>query len=298
MGKRTQKVCFSLNLLSVCDKLTLDMEFEPVSNNNFLLHRFVITQIALLGSQYMRFNKSVLLASSLLLGAVTTHAMAATFKVPTSYQIMYVDLKDGGKFGGDFEVDVPAGQHQLVVRYYQTLHTGGDINIVKSEPIIIDLDVAKDANLELKAPYIRQKDKAEAYSEKPTFKIVNAGNGKDVDFKVSMLPTQSGFQPLRNYREEIKEFTGVGVATQAASSNQSYSAPAPAPKSVTEANEYQMLQFWFNKADEQTRKDFRIWMVDNTHQPKGKNTQFEMLQFWYNKATAPERKAFQVWLVQ
>ncbi|MBJ7552927.1 DUF2057 domain-containing protein [Marinomonas spartinae] len=247
----------------------------------------------------MRFKKSIFLASSLLLGAVTTHAMAATFKVPTSYQIMYIDLKDGNNYGDDFEVTIPSGHHQIVVRYNQSLRHGGDVDMIKSEPLIIDMDVKKGANLELKAPFIHQKDRAEKYSQKPTFDIVNS-KGDEVQYKVSMLPLQPGFQPLRNYREEIKEFTGEGATKPQAntSANASYSAPAPAPKSVTQTNEFQMMQFWFNKSDEQTRKNFRIWIVDHTYQTKVKNTQYEMLQFWYNKANKAERKAFQVWLLQ
>ncbi|MEL0636061.1 DUF2057 domain-containing protein [Marinomonas sp. TI.3.20] len=244
----------------------------------------------------MRFKNTTILASSILLGAITTHAVAAEFKVPVSYEIMYVDLKDGGDFGSDFKVDLKPGHHQIVVRYHQSVRNSGNLDLFKSEPIIIDLDMKKDVNLELKAPYIRTDEKASNYADKPTFTIVNTKDGSKVDYKERILPFKSGFQPTRDYLEEIKTFTGVGVAA-AANSAATY-APAPAPKSVTEANEFQMLQFWFNKSDEATRKDFRIWMVDNTHQPKAKNTQFEMLTFWFNKATPVERKAFQVWLVQ
>ncbi|GAA0830251.1 hypothetical protein GCM10009112_13520 [Marinomonas arenicola] len=244
----------------------------------------------------MRFKHTRLLASSILLGAMTTHAMAAEFKVPVSYEIMYVDLKDTSKFGSDFDIKLDKGHHQVVVRYNQNIRNSDDLNLYRSEPIIIDFDVEQDTKLELKAPYIRKDQQASDYADKPTFTIVDAKTGSKYDYTDQMLPMKPGFQPTRNYLEEIKVFTGVKAAN-AASSAATY-APTPPPKEVAETNEFQMMQFWFNKSDAATRKDFRIWMVDNTHQPKAKNTQFEMLTFWFNKATPTERKAFQVWLVQ
>lgn len=244
----------------------------------------------------MRFKHSSILASSILLGAISSHVIAAEFKVPISYEIMYVDLKNSNKFGNDFDVNVKEGVHQIVIRYNQRMGHSSDIQRFKSEPIILDMNLAKDAKLELKAPFINSKERASDYAEKPTFTIVDANTGKKVDYKERMLPAKSGFQLTRDYLAEIKEFTGV---TQSGRSNDVGTfAPVPPPKDVAATNEFQMMQFWYNKSDEATRKDFRIWMVDNSHQPKAKNTAFEMLTFWFNKANDKERKAFQVWLLQ
>ncbi|MGO3346659.1 MAG: YccT family protein [Marinomonas sp.] len=243
----------------------------------------------------MRFKHTKILASSILFGAMTSHVIAAEFKVPVSYEIMYVDLKEVSKFGSDFSIDLGPGHHQIVIRYHQTIRNSDNLNLFKSEPIIIDMDMEKDAKLELKAPHIRREDKATDYAKQPTFTIINTNDGSKVDYKERMLPFKPGFQVTRDLLTEIKEFTGAYVVK--VNPDTSY-APEPASKSVTEANEFKMLQFWFNKSDEATRKDFRIWMVDNTHQPKVNNTQFEMLTFWYNKANTEERKAFQVWLVK
>ncbi|CAG9296641.1 YccT family protein [Celerinatantimonas diazotrophica] len=238
----------------------------------------------------MRFNHKAILFSSIILGSVAIPAVAATFEVPTSFQIMYVDLQPANNFGGDFKVNVKAGHHQFVVRYNQTIRHGKDSNNFQSQPIIIETKVSKDAVLTLKAPHFYFQRKAKKFADKPDFTIVTA-DGKKANYHQQMLPLKPGFQPTRNYVQEIRRFEG--------DTTDGYDAPAPAPKEIADSNEFTMMKFWYNKSDVQTRKDIRIWMIDHSHKPaEAKNEPFNMLKFWYNKASKAQRKAFQVWLLQ
>ncbi|CAG9001210.1 MAG: hypothetical protein CENE_03228 [Candidatus Celerinatantimonas neptuna] len=236
----------------------------------------------------MRLTKKAMLISSALIGITAIPAVAATFEVPTSFEIMYVDLHKPS-FGDSFKATVDGGHHQFVVRYNQNIGRHGEVDMYRSQPIIIDMKVAKDAKLQLKGRHFYEERHASKYANHPTFTIVNS-KGEKVDYQAQMLPLKQGFQPTRSYINEIKRF--MGEATDG------YKAPAPAPKEIAKTNEYQMMKFWYNKADKPTRKAIRIWLVDHSTHPKAENTPFKMLKFWFNKANKAQRKSFQVWLLQ
>ncbi len=56
-----------------------------------------------------------------------------------------------------------------------------------------------------------------------------------------------------------------------------------------------MMQFWYNRSDDATRKEMRIWIADDLYKPTVSNIQLEMSQFWFNKADREAKKAFQAW---
>ncbi|MFM2482705.1 DUF2057 family protein [Celerinatantimonas sp. YJH-8] len=241
----------------------------------------------------MRLNNKAILLGSLLMGATTAlPAMAASFKVPSNYEIMYVDLEDTSAIGGSYKADVNKGHHQFVVRFNQFIHHKDDGVRYTSEPIIIDLKVASDdEQIQLKAPIFYNASQAKQYAQAPEFSIVDQNNNK-VEFHQRTLPFKKGFQLTRDIPKEIRLLEGK-VAD-------GYDAPLPPPKSIDTSNEYQMLKFWYNKSDDATRKATRIWMIDSTQEPADadKNQAFTMIKFWFKKADAAQRKAFQVWLLQ
>ncbi|MFM2484127.1 YccT family protein [Celerinatantimonas yamalensis] len=240
-------------------------------------------------------NKKTLLLGSLVLGATSLPTMAATFQVPTSFQIMYVDLHDAQKFGDDFKVNIKPGKHQFVVRYKQIVSHGDNDDMFSSQPIIIDMDVSKDEAIQLQAPMLTDKSKANIYSQHPTFSIVNE-NGQKLTYKQQTLPLQPGFQLGVDYVKQIKALENGSPSN----SGDDMEGPAAAEiKAVDKTTAFSMLKFWYNKSDETTRKDIRIWMIDHSYQAKtSATTPYQMLKFWFNKANKAQKKAFQVWLLQ
>lgn len=237
----------------------------------------------------MRLKGKVILLSSLLVGSMAMPVMAATFEVPRSFEIMYVDLQSAGNFGNDFKVDIANGHHQIVIRFNKIMR-GGDATQYQSEPIIIDVNVEKDAYLTLKAPYISTDRKAELYAKKPEFKILDDSSGREVSYQQQMLPVKSGLQNTRDYVAEIERLTAKNVVVT--------DAPVPAPYIENEKVALEMMQFWYNRSDDVTRKAIRVWIADDRYKPEMKNIQLEMSQFWFKKADREERKAFQVWLIK
>lgn len=239
--------------------------------------------------------KSYSLAFGMLLSSFATlPAMAATFEVPRSFEIMYVDLESASQFGNDFKVDIDEGQHQIVVRFNKLLRSGGDTQEFQSEPIVLDLQFEKNSYLLLKAPYISNQKQAEANANDPQFTIYDDVSGQDIDYKKQSLATKSGLQNTRDYVTEIERLT----AKNSPSNVTSGSSPVPAPILMTEDVALEMMQFWYNRSDEATRKDTRIWIADDMYKPTVANIQLEMFQFWFKKADKEAKKGFQAWIVE
>lgn len=239
--------------------------------------------------------KSYSIAFGILLGSFATlPAMAATFEVPRSFEIMYVDLERASQFGNDFKVDLDEGQHQIVVRFNKLLRSGGDTHEYQSEPVVLDLQFEKNSYLTLKAPYISNQKQAEANAKDPQFTIYDDVNGQDVDYKQQSLKTKSGLQNTRDYVAEVEKL----IAKNSSDSAYAASGPVPAPVLMTEDVALEMMQFWYNQSDEATRKDIRIWIADDMYKPTVANIQHQMFQFWFKKADKEAKKDFQAWIVE
>jgi len=239
----------------------------------------------------VRLKSRIIACGVLSFCVVALPVQAATFEVPRSFEIMYVDLEGARQFGNDFKVDVDEGPHQVVVRFNKLLRSGGDTQNYQSEPIVLDLQFEKNSYFTVKAPYISTQKQAEAYAKDPKFTLFDNVSGKDVDYQQQMLTTKSGFQNTRDYIAEIERLTRN--STSALNDSQ-----VKAPIILTENVALEMMQFWYNRSDEATRKEIRIWIADDLYKPKVSNIQLEMSQFWFNKADREAKKSFQAWLVE
>ena len=239
----------------------------------------------------MKVKNRFITFGTLLCGLVALPAAAATFEVPRTFEITYVDLEGARQFGNDFKVDIDEGQHQIVVRFNNLFRSGGDTQVFQSEPVVLDLQFEKDTHLTLKAPYISNQRQAETNAKDPQFTIVDENSGKEINYQEKMLTTKSGFQNTRDYVAEIERLTAKDAPAPS-------DGPAAAPVILTEDVALEMMEFWYNRSDEATRKEIRIWIADDMYKPSVSNVQLEMTQFWFNKADKDAKKAFQVWLVK
>lgn len=239
----------------------------------------------------MRSNNRIIVCGILSFCVMALPVQAATFEVPRSFEIMYVDLEGARQFGNDFKVDVDEGQHQIVVRFNKLMRSGGDTQAYQSEPIVLDLQFEKNDYFMVKAPYISTQKQAEAYVKAPKFTLFDERSGKDVDYQHQILPVKSGFQNTRDYVTEIERLTAKSQPILG-------EAPVSAPVILTQNVALEMMQFWYNRSDDVTRKEMRIWIADDLYKSKVSNIQLEMSQFWFNKADREAKKAFQTWLVE
>lgn len=238
----------------------------------------------------MALRKYLIACGALFCCTLFLSVQAATFEVPRSFEIMYVNLESARQFGNDFKVEVNEGQHQIVVRFNKLIRRGGDAQAYQSQPIVLDLMLEREAYLRLKAPYISTQKKAEKFIEEPTFTIVDDISGKEVKYRQTILPVKSGLQNTRDYIDEIERLNidKLSVAN----------GPVPAPILMKENIALDRLQYWYNQSDDVTRKEIRIWVSDDLYRPRVSNVQLEMTQFWFHKTNSEEKKVFRIWLVK
>jgi len=221
-------------------------------------------------------------------------AFASSFSTPVFYEIMYLDKQSMGMLSlNKNETDLSAGEHQLVVRYTDTVGSNNNSEIIKSEPVVINLNVKNGQDIVLEAKKPRSIKQAQRYAKDPKFTLVDK-NGTSVEASVYVLPFQPGMQLSRNYLNEIAEIEAQQVAkapavqpqasTVAPATNKApasnanaalaasavavagtASAVTPAAEIVVinadDSTELQMLQFWYQRADKETRKQFQIWAI-------------------------------------
>lgn len=234
------------------------------------------------------------LVRSMLIGSMTlvssSSLLAATFEVPRAFEIMYVDQQAANKFGNDFKVELPAGDHQLVVRFNKLLRQGGDTHRFRSEPIVLQANFAKDASIQLQAPYIASKDKAQAYALAPEFDLMDTNHQRSIRFQQQLLPTQPGFQNTRNYLAEIAQLSQQELPS-------SLSVQPVAQGSLDDIS-LEMLKFWYNKASLASREAVQLWRTSPQQQMAETDIAAEMLNFWALKASAQQTQAFLAWTLK
>ncbi len=242
----------------------------------------------------MRFFGKALFLTFACLGSL--QAFASSFSTPIFYEIIYLDKQSMGMLSlNKNQTELSVGEHQLVVRYTDTVGSNNNSELVKSEPIVINLNVKNGQEIVLEAKKPRSIKQAQRYAEAPKFTLVDK-NGASVDADFYLLPFQPGMQLSRNYLDEIAELeaqqaakapavqqqvntvapaanqpkaqasnANVALATSAVAVASTTSAVTPTAETVVinadDNTELQMLQFWYQRADKETRKQFQIWAI-------------------------------------
>ncbi|WP_427978572.1 YccT family protein [Agarivorans sp.] len=225
-------------------------------------------------------------------------AFASSFSTPVFYEIMYLDKQSTGMLSlNKNQTELTAGEHQVVVRYTDTLGSNSSSEIIKSEPIVINLNVKNGQDIVLEAKKPRSARQARRYAEDPQFTLVDK-KGTSVEASFYLLPFQPGMQLSRNYLNEIAELEAqqaekapavqqqasaavpaatkpknkpnkanntAAIAASTVAVASTASAVSPAAETVVinadDNTELQMLQFWYQRADKATRKQFQIWTI-------------------------------------
>lgn len=169
---------------------------------------------------------------------------------------------DGGIFSSTKTVTLPDGENQIVFRYSPVFKTGNDQETVNTDAIITKF-TASDTELNFELPKYRTADLAKDFDRNPNWKLVDK-DGNTVAVKQDKL-LKSGIQLGRNYDQESIAYNKTGgvaaiAATGTVASVAATSTPAAAPQmpanSQYKTTEEQMLHYWYEKADNETKQRF------------------------------------------
>ncbi|TVO36339.1 DUF2057 family protein [Vibrio algivorus] len=183
--------------------------------------------------------------------------------IPNSIDLLVVnglkpEVKSGGLFSSDSLI-LPDGENQIVFKFEPSVEDGDTMRKVYSDVIVAKIN---ESNKELKFKLPEYEDLTQARKEIQhfTWSLVD-DKEQDIVIKEDILDSK-GVQLGRNFIEDVMDYNmRGGVAAITTGSVVAKSLPMNTQTKPDSENVSQ-LKAWYLKANEQERKDFQIWLID------------------------------------
>ncbi|MGR5410058.1 DUF2057 family protein [Vibrio alfacsensis] len=200
--------------------------------------------------------------------AMSSMAFAdVTINVPENVSILAANGEkvkvSGGFFASEKTVTLPDGINQVVFRYSPFFSQGNDRVSVESDAIITRFN-ATDATLTFQLPKYRDLREAESKIKDLDWKLIDAsGNAIAVEQDKLIKP---GMQIGRDYVREVEDYnrTGGVAAIAVAGAVQPAKIPTQANQAAVavkaDSTAEEMLHFWYQKADAETKARFKEYV--------------------------------------
>ncbi|ENM5725849.1 DUF2057 family protein [Vibrio mimicus] len=184
-----------------------------------------------------------------------------TIDIPDTIDLLVVNGSSpklsGGFFDATKKLELDDGEQQIVFRYSPYFSQGSDRIIIDSDVIIATFDAANQ-DFTFDMPKYRDAPQATKAIKKMEWQLVDQ-QGKAVEMRQDRL-IKEGMQLGRNFEFETAEYNRKGgiaaltssIATQPLTQQEASNATASAAE--------EMLHFWYNKADEETKARFKAFV--------------------------------------
>ncbi|NGZ15076.1 DUF2057 family protein [Vibrio aestuarianus] len=184
-----------------------------------------------------------------------------TLEIPDTINLLVVNGKKpdtaGSIFSSTKSVELADGEQQIVFQYEPYFSQGNDRIIVESDVVIAKF-TAKDAQLSFDMPQYRDANRAQKGIQSMQWSLVDK-NGQAVEIKQDRL-LKDGFQFNRDYFREADDYNRTGgIAAVGITNVTMLQNEITQSKNAQNAAE-EMLHFWYNKADEQTKARFKAYV--------------------------------------
>ncbi len=224
-------------------------------------------------------------ATALLALLGSTSVFAANLTIPMSFEYLALDGQkiESSLFNHKADLSLTNGTHKIAIRYSDVVEDNysDSQSFVKSTPFIVTIDVDGDHQYLLRSidgDYVKNPHQ---FAKNPQVVISRKDKGK-VDYQVTQtnIQEESFVSRIFTGNSNSDAQKNIAAVTASGTSAAAVSAPAPAakPKPVTaieqatqtsapattaapDARAEQMLQYWWQQADEQTRKEFMSWAI-------------------------------------
>ncbi len=213
--------------------------------------------------------------SGFILGALFVAASAnvnADIKLNLSEGISMLALNGVEASSDSGYVMLPDGQNQIVVKYAAEIKTSADdYELESTEAFVLRFEASK-TDMSLSVPVIRSMRDLERFENSAAWGLSDA-TGSAIEFQSAAL-VKEGFQLARDYERELIEFNQTNSPAALKTQKSTYSAfygnqpvKKPVNNSVEQAGEEaanmpeEMLKYWYNQADSETRKRFKAWLA-------------------------------------
>ncbi|WP_028112225.1 YccT family protein [Ferrimonas kyonanensis] len=215
-------------------------------------------------------NKASVLAA-MIAGGMSFGSLAAELTIPLSFEFIAVNGQEvkSNFFSHKDEIELEKGQHTIALVYKDLVEEpfGDGHQRVSSDPFLLHITIDSDGEYKVRPhEVIRDLDQAKAFAQKPVLNVTQE-NGQAVTYKVEMTSVKQetlfdtlnkGLSPEQEAKKKVIAATAPGavVATGAAQ-------PSVNMKGDDVTNPQMMLKYWWQQADEKTRKDFMSWAIQN-----------------------------------
>lgn len=229
----------------------------------------------------MGFMKKAVCSLLVSLCAISTSVAAdVSVKFEEGISVLAVNGKEVVNkrfFSGTDTVKLTDGFNQLLVQYTAEIKASADEYELESTDPFVLLFNSSNAQLVLKAPELKTGKDIKRFNAEGEWRLLSS-QGSLIALKSSALKKE-GFQLARNYEYELAEYNrtsgDAALPKRKGSDVFKTSKPLPAPiampeggkeKSVSNTKEAdvnmaeEMLRYWYNQADEETRKRFKAWI--------------------------------------
>jgi len=189
-----------------------------------------------------------------------------TLIVPRPYVTYLVDGK-AHKNGGD-SIKLSEGEHQVVIRFEGNYSTKSNIDLVSAEPLVVNFKTNGKEQLTFDLPIIRDVVRANQFVKAQNLHLIDQKTKAIKEASIFILPKKEGLQIGRDYQEEL---LALGKAFQQPMINEDGTISAANETQLTnkavvatdnkQIQTLEMLKYWYNRADPQTRKAFQHWII-------------------------------------
>ncbi|MEZ9200612.1 DUF2057 family protein [Shewanella sp. 10N.286.54.B9] len=212
----------------------------------------------------MRLTQSIFTALLICVNSSAFANVEVTF--PSNSELILVNGKENNSTD---KLSLGNGENQLALRYIGRYQQQGSQTQFSSDVVIMTFS-AENAQLTITLPRIRSNSAADAFNRNPNITLKDS-TGVDIAFRQDKL-IKDGMQLGRDYEKEIFDYNSSNqvaalgalaapIATQVQPNLQqveNVAKQANAPKQTDQINVGQMLDFWYQQADEETRKAFKL----------------------------------------
>ncbi len=199
-------------------------------------------------------------------------AFAATFEIARPYTLLLLDGQPAksNMVNSKQQITLPAGQHQLVLQFEGSFRDQSESRLIRGEPVVFNLDMQADDSIAIELTYPRNYREAERFLEQQKLQVIDKKHGTPAKVDYFVLPKKEGLQIGRDYQKELTDLgkafqqtsmptmEAAAAVTTAAVGIDSKAGSTPVAKNV---QTLEMLKYWYNQADIQTRKDFQHWVI-------------------------------------
>ena len=197
---------------------------------------------------------------------VSSYASASVeLQIPKQVDVLLVngekpDLSDGF-FSSKESLTLPNGENQILFTYKPYFDQGKDRSILESNATIGTFTAA-DTKLEFVLPSYRNEQEGMRKIKDLQWGL-NDINGKTIEVKQDTL-TKDGIQFGRNFQDEMTKYNRNGGSAAITISASLMTQQTPNQSINADPNTAEeMLHFWYQKADIETQKRFKLYINQN-----------------------------------